>query len=54
MEKEEASKGLGPDEETFNVPVPLSQKVHKILSQRNCVQGTSKIFSFLSDLFLGR
>lgn len=27
MEKEEEKKGMGPDEETFNIPVPLSQKV---------------------------
>ncbi|XP_031563936.1 cactin-like [Actinia tenebrosa] len=26
MEQEEERKGMGPDEETFNIPVPLSQK----------------------------
>jgi hypothetical protein len=29
--EEEAKKGMAPDEETFNVPVPLSQKVINIL-----------------------
>ena len=27
MVASEASKGMGPDEESFNVPVPVTQKV---------------------------
>lgn len=28
MVASEASKGMGPDEESFNVPVPVTQKVN--------------------------
>lgn len=31
MVASEASKGMGPDEESFNVPVPVTQKVHTTL-----------------------
>lgn len=31
MVASEASKGMGPDEESFNVPVPVTQKVHILL-----------------------
>ena len=31
MVASEASKGMGPDEESFNVPVPVTQKVHSTL-----------------------
>lgn len=31
MVASEASKGMGPDEESFNVPVPVTQKVPSTL-----------------------
>ena len=37
MVANEASKGMGPDEESFNVPVPVAQKVVKIREKSHFV-----------------
>ena len=49
MVASEASKGMGPDEESFNVPVPVTQKV---LTTLPCVLNFKQIInSFLVVIF---